>query len=512
MKKISVLKAFSSVTSVILISKIMGFVKQMITASNFGATLETDLISLSEGFIGNAQYVLVHVLLTSVSSVYIYLKKDDELEAKRFAVDIGKAFGIISGAVVSLILLFAPALAKLIAPTYTQENSAALANYLRIFSPTLILFSMGAIFNAVLSANKRFIPGQLAGMIQSVILIICVLTLKPILGVNVLAVGFLAYVIVDTLFLGIVSKPYWKLSRGNPFSSAAVRQQLRMAGPLFVGYSMIYINQLVGKVLISGLETGSVTAMGYASVLSNLVSTIISSFCGILAPYITNRVVNTEEKKAADIVTRAANIMTLTFLPITILTVVCSVDVVTIVFGRGAFNTQNIQVAARALAGYAISFVPMVLRGLYGQIQYSYQNSKAPMINSSIGIVVNIILSIILCPLYGVWGVTFASSVSVIICGVLNVITARKCNSHLRFLPLLRSLPLMVIGGVACAAIAVWIQNASWANSPLLRFGLATVIGGIAYLLIVSPMLLRLLRNHKQKVSNPSNQEGTEAE
>ena len=511
MKKSSVLKAFSSVTIVILISKIMGFVKQIIMAGSFGATLETDIINLSEGFIGNTKYALVHVLLTSVTSIYIHIKKDNELEAKRFAVDTGKAFGIISSSVVLLILLFAPALAKLIAPSYTQEASSALAGYLRIYAPTLILFSWSAIFNALLSANKRFIPGQLAGLIQSTILLVLVLTLKPVWGVNVLVVGFIAYIVVDTVFLGAVSKPYWSLSSGNPFARPAVKQQLKMAGPLFLGYSMVYINQMVGKILISQLESGSVTAMGYAASLSDLVSTIITSFCGILAPYITNHVANKEEKSAADIVTQAARVMSIAFLPITILTIICSKDIVSIVFGRGSFNSENVAVAALALSGYAIAFVPSVIRGLHGQIQYSYQNSKAPMINSSVGIVANIVLSIILCPLYGVWGVTFASSVSVIIGAILNVITARKCNSHLRFLPLLRSLPLMVIGGVACAAIAIWIQNASWANSPLLRFGLATVIGGIAYLLIVSPMLLRLLRNHKQKVSNPSNQEGTEA-
>lgn len=480
-------------------------------AGSFGATLETDLISLSEGFIGNTQYVLVHVLLTSVSSIYIHIKTVDEMEAKRFAVDTGKVFSIISGAAVLLILLFAPVLAKFIAPSYTQEISSALAGYLRLFSPTLILFTFGAIFNALLSANKRFIPGQLAGIIQSLILIILVLTLKPVLGVNVLTLGFIAYVVVNTLFLGIVSKPYWRLASGNPFKSSAVKRLLKMSGPLFIGYSMVYVNQMVGKILVSGLEAGTVTAMEYASVLSNLVSTIVTSFCGILAPYITQHVANKQEKAAADMVIRAANIMILGFLPITILTVICSADVVSIVFGRGAFNEENVKVAAYALSGYAISFVPLVLRDLYGHIQYSYQNSKTPMINSSIGIVANIVLSIMLCPIYGVWGVTFASSISVIICGILHIITARKCNRHLQLLPLVRPLPLLIVGGAVCAVIAIWIQRSGLLTSPLLRFGLATVASGAAYLLIVSPVLIRLLRDRKRN-DDPADQDNTKTE
>lgn len=65
-----------SVTEVILLAKLTGFVKQMLTAGLFGATLETDLILLSQTFAGNLQYLFSQVLLTAFTATYIHIHEE----------------------------------------------------------------------------------------------------------------------------------------------------------------------------------------------------------------------------------------------------------------------------------------------------------------------------------------------------------------------------------------------------------------------------------------------------
>jgi len=185
------------------------------------------------------------------------------------------------------------------------------------------------------------------------------------------------------------------------------------------------------------------------------------------------------------------------FWPITLLTILCAQDIVTIVFGRGAFGGEELRMAVAALQGYAVMFVPTVLRDLYSRFQYGYQNSKAPTTNSIISIVINILLSIALCPKLGVFGVALASSISTAISGVLDTITAQKCNAHLQLMSLVQQLPWMAVGGAACIATATWILHAVALAPPLLRFALTTVVGCTAYLFVVSPVLWRLLRKRK---------------
>ena len=116
------------------------------------------------------------------------------------------------------------------------------------------------------------------------------------------------------------------------------------------------------------------------------------------------------------------------------------------------------------------------------------------MVNSTLGILVNIGLSIALCPYWGVFGIAFASSVSVCVCGVLNAVTARRHNQYLGYGSLLRQLPFQIVGAILCGVVVI-LGGRLWGGQvPLLRFLLSVACGGAAYLLAVSPVLLRFLR------------------
>lgn len=479
-------------------SKLMGFIKQMVTASAFGATLETDLISLSQGFIGNIQYVIVQVLLTSFVSIYIHFQETDKDSAGHFAGDVIRVFLCVAGVIVAVLLAFAPYIARIIAPSYDAAASARLTGYLRLFSPVLLLFVLIAVYHALLNANARFLPGQMDGIHQSLSVILLVVFFQKTLGVQVLTVSFFVYILWNTVFLGIMSRKYRTRSTGDPFKNPAVRQLLRMAAPLFLGYAMVYINQQVDKILVSGLDTGTVTAMGYAAVLSNLVGTFITTFASVLFPYITTSIARQQHERAAQMVHNSTVLLTAAFLPITIITVFCAEDVVSVAFGRGAFDAKCVETAGFVLMGYAFSFVPLVLQEIFSRFHYGYQDSRRPMINSTIGICCNIVLSIALCPYWGAFGVAFASSVSTLICGVLDLLHARKHNSFFHVSAVLRPLPLLILGGVACALTAQWGVGHWAASSALIRFLLVTLASGGVYAVVVCPIVIKTLREKKQ--------------
>lgn len=485
-------KTLFSITGLIILAKLVGFVKQMVVAGLFGTTLETDLINLSQGFIGNIQYVLVQTLVTSFVSVYIYTKQNSEEKAQTFTISAVKAFTLITAGVAVLVFLGAPWLARFIAPSYSVESTAALSSYLRLFSPALILFVWIAAFQALLNANKHFIPGEMVGLNQSLIIIGIVVLFHKQMGVSTLVVSFFLYTVWNVLFLSFQSRGYWRLSRGNPFAEQSVRELLRMTLPLLLGYSLVYVNQMVDKILSSGLGAGAVTSLEYGAVLSNLIGTFIGSFSSIFFSYVTTRISSGEHKSAAYLANQTTLLLTIVFLPISILTVVCSQDIVTIAFGRGAFNADSIRMTSAALAGYGFSFVPLAFREVYSRFQYGYKNSRQPMINSSIGIVANIVLSILLCPRYGVLGVTFASSVSVALCGALNMLFARRHNSSLRLRDLLRQLPLVGVGAVVCGLIGFGGCHALESQTPLVRFAITTVCALTGYLAVTAPLLLRI--------------------
>ena len=498
MKHNPLLTSVFSVTGLLLISKLLGFVKQMVTAAAFGAALETDLINLSQGLIGNLQYLLVQSVLSALIAVYLHTAQQGEDAARRFAFDVWKALTVITTAVVLAIELCAPWLARLIAPSYPAVQRTLLSGYLRLFAPVLLLLAWIAVFNGLLHANKRFIPGEMISVHQSVFLIGLTALLAKQLGVEVLVIAFFAYNLWNLGYTAILSRHYWTISCGNPFQNPAVQRLLRMMLPLLAGYSLVYVNQMVDKALVSGLGGGAVTALSYAAVLSNLVGTFITTFASMLFAYVTERIASGDEAGAARLTSRTTVLLLTAFLPVSLLTCLCAEDIVTIVYARGAFGAESVRTCAMALRGYALFFVPMVVREVYSRYLYGHQDSRRPMVNSGIAAVCNIALSVALCPYLGVFGVTIATSISDAVCGGLDLFTAYKAHPVLRGSGIVCTLPWLLTGGAACLIAARASLYAFSGMSPLLRFVLSALIGIAAYAVCASPLLLRLWRQSRQ--------------
>lgn len=478
-----------SVMGIILIAKLLGFARQMLTASTFGATIETDLISLSQNVIGDLDYLLVQVFLTAFVPLYIKIRQGGEQEGNAFVSSTLRAGIMASLIAVTILCMTAPIIAKVIAPSYEKELSAQLAGYIRIYAPSIVLMVLCAIFNALLRAKERFNQGELVNVIQSVTVIVLILLFASDFGVETLIISYFVYTLLNTLFLAFSVRKEWKYETSQHLIDENVRQLMKMGTPLFIGYAMIFVNQQVDKVIVSGLGVGMVTAVGYAAVLSNLVSTFVGAGCAVLFTYIVQLVAEKKDKEAAEFVGRAAVLFTTVLLPIAVLTILNAKDIVSIVFGHGAFSEEAVGNTALALTGYALGIVFYAFRELFSRFQYSYLDSRRPMINSTIGIICNIVFSIVLSRYIGVLGVTLASAFSVMICAILNMVMAARRNPWLHSSSLFVYFPQWGAGGMICCAVSVIGGRMLPGLYPIIRFCLISVLSVMGYVLVCAPVV-----------------------
>lgn len=503
-----IIKTFSALTLVIIFAKLMGFVKQMVIAGNFGATIETDLIQLSQGLIGNADYVIVQTLSTAFVALYIHTNKTSTEKAKNFAANVVKALLVIVCGVAIVMAVASPVISKIIAPSYETQLSHKLARYVLIFSPTIILYVLTALFISILNANKRFVLGEMHGLVQSVVLIITILLLKNSFQVNTLVIGYFAYSLIIPTYLGLFSIKYIGRTRGNPFKDSQVREFLKMCAPLLLGYAMVFINQQVDKVIVSGMTAGTVSAMGYAAVLSNLVTTLIASLCTVLFTNITELNSKKDYVGVIHMAEKSSLLMTVVLLPITIVTCFASKEIVKIAFGRGAFDQRAVNWASYALIGYGIGFIAYAIKSLYARVLYSNKDTRSPMINSTIGIVVNIILSIIFSRFAGVLGVTLASSISEFLAAGLNIRSVKKAFPSGTSIIRLKDVTLILGGTVICLGLMVCIYKYVSVQNRILRFGVFTVVGLSSFYACSLPVIKRVAKLSVNSISNVENDLG----
>lgn len=450
-------------------------------ANSFGATIETDLISLAEGLTVNIEYVISQTIVTAFVPIYIHAKARNKAEGDRLISDSLKFFPVLICALSILIMLFAPILSKIIAPTYDKALSVQLTGYLRLFSPLLVLYMAQAIFHALLNANEIFVPGQLIGLNQSVILIVLTLTIGNAFGVQTLAIGFFAYSVINVCYLGFVSRKYWSVQNSEFHFTEDLRALMKMTGPLLLGYAVVFVNQQVDKIIVSGMPSGTVTAMGYAATLSNFVTAVIWAICSVLYTHVSKKIASSDSYGATKLATKSICLLVSVFLPISMISVLCAKEIVTIIFGRGAFDTNAVTNAAAALAGYGFIFVPYALKSIVSQIQYGHKDTKHPMINNSIGICFNILCSILLYRPLGVFGVTLSSSIAEMVSTVLNFHSANKHEAGIAMHGSYKMLPVWLLGGAVCAGTVLMCYPRLETFGCFSRLLIITVAATLAY-------------------------------
>lgn len=493
-RKHSITNVFLSVSGLIILEKVFGFIKQVLVASKFGATIQTDIINLSQGLVSDIHYILSQVLITSFISIYIHISEnEDEAKAKKFAGSSILLFVGLAICISCLLFFFAPILSQIIAPSYDRESLFSLTQHIKLYAPIVAVFVLICVFKATLNANKNFIPEQISNLNQSVIMIVLVIAIGDVVGADTLVVGFFAYTIFNAFFLGVLCRNKIIFEFSNPLSDPFTKQLLSMMGPLLVSYSLIYVNQMVDKILVSGLGEGVITALGYGAVLSGLVTTFINTFCNMFFSYVTSEISCGNDSGAGNMSTLTLTALIIVFLPVSIITIFCSQEIVSIVYGHGAFDKNAVESSSWALKGYAVMFLPVIFREVLTRLQYGYKETKQPMLNGAIGIISNIFLSIILCKYYGVFGVAVATSLSIVICSVLNYFSACKINSFMKWDGFVKELiPVSIAGVISC--VTMFLANKKLNEySDLFRLVLLSLVGLGIYTVALFPVIKRKL-------------------
>lgn len=497
-KRNRMVNVLCQVSGIVMLSKVFGFIKQMVVAGSFGATVETDLISLSEGLTANIEYVISQTMITAFIPVYIHAKARSTEERDRLVSNSLMIFPLAMVILSSLIAWFSPLLAKIIAPTYDTSLSARLAEYIRLFSPLLILYMAQSIFHALLNANECFVPGQLIGLNQSIILILLTLLIGNQFGVQTLAIGFFTYSVINVCYLGFVSRKHW-LFRSSGFRlSDDLKTLVKMTGPLLLGYAVVFINQQVDKIIVSGMPSGTVTAMGYGATLSNFVTTMIGAVCSVIYTRISSRIADQDHTGATVVAEQSVCLLISIFLPVSMITVLCAQDIVSIVFGRGAFDARAVQSAAYALSGYGFLFIPYALKSVFSQLQYGCKDTKRPMVNNSIGIGCNIVFSLLLYQPLGVFGVTLSSSIAEMVSAILNYRSTRSQGMGIQLQGIRKLIPVWLLGGFLCAGTVLLSNEKNSGFGCLLRFVITAALAIVVYASVYIPYIYRFVRKKTQ--------------
>lgn len=476
-----------------IISKILGFGREIVLGSIYGTSIYSDAYIVSM----NIPNVIFVSIGAAIATTFIPLYHENEKNSAKnksleFTNNIINIVIVISIIVSIFILIFTEPIVKIFAMGFKDEALNITVKFTKIMIFGILFIGLTNIFRAFLNIKGEFVIPGLTGLPFNIIIILSII-LSYKTDPVVLAIGTLIAMASECLFqIPSAFKNGYRYVPKINFNDDNLKKIIWLTGPVFIGIGVNQVNAMVDRTLASTLVEGSIAALNYANRLNGFVlGLFITSITSVIYPMLSRLSIEKDLKEFKSTVLASVNIIILIIIPISLGAIVLANPIVSLLFERGAFDNNATQMTSVALAFYSIGMIGFGLRDILGKVFYSLKDTKTPMLNGAMAMVLNIILNIILIRYMGHEGLAFATSISSIICIVLLFISLNKKIGYFGQKEIVKTLVKSLISAIIMGLLTVASYNfiSSTIGSGFIEksisLALSVGIGAMAYIVLI---------------------------
>jgi len=489
---VSLIKSVVTVGGFTMVSRILGFIRDILIATVLGAGPISDAFFVAFR-IPNMFRRLVAEGAFSAAFVPLFARELEEGSKETALEFAAHALGFLTGFLFvfsALFMIFMPFLMQYLAPGFEAGGARfeLAVTFTRITFPYLIAMAVVALLGGILNAFYKFAAMSAAPILLNIILISCLIF--PLLNNSfdagiLLAWGVAAAGAAQAIYLIIACKregvwPGVRVPRFTP----KIRRLFRLMLPGLVGAGVLQINILVGTIIASLLATGSISYLYYADRVYQLPLGVIGIAVGTaLLPMLSRQLRSGEKDLANETMNRAVELSMLFTLPAAVALMIIAQPVISVLFEHGQFDASASETTAKALVAFASGLPAYVLTKIYAPGFFAREDTTTPVIIGIIAMLINIVLSLLLLDLLAHAGIALATSLAAWM-NALTLMALLLMRGHYKTD---RRLVRRLIGGLAASAV---MGGALWASLPythiltgtddlLLRIlGLTLLVGG----------------------------------
>jgi putative peptidoglycan lipid II flippase len=356
------LRGTAIVSLLTLLSRCLGFVRDLLVARLLGASLFADAFfvafripNLLRSFA--AEGALTSAFVPVFSSALARGKEDAQTAFRRIA-------GFVLYLTIPLSVLgitFAPQILSVIAPGFQNdpEKYGLAIRLTRVMFPYIIFVSLVAMLNSALNTLKVFGASAWAQVIMNIILIggaLCALPFEPNTATMILAVS-----VVIGGFVQVIAQIPACRKAGLPTRASAdvrspeVREVVRLMIPATIGASVYQFNIFISTLLASLLTEGSISWLFYADRVAQFPVGIFSvALASVLLPMLANASATSNVDQFRSGLANSLRFTSFAILPMAGGIWVLAAPLTSLLFERGAFTHHATLMTAAAIQALAI--------------------------------------------------------------------------------------------------------------------------------------------------------------
>lgn len=484
----------------LLLSKLLGFFREIFLADRFGTSYIADAYAVS--------ITLPTVLFTLISKGFsesyipIHARLDTEKQTRLFSNTV-TMMTLFSTAVAIAAALCAPLITSVLAPGYEGKAAELTAAFCRVMVfqlPVLVCFSL---LSAWLQTREDFIPGSFCDFILvNVVLILSILLASPERPM-ILAYGYVVSMAVALAVLWIYAGSRHKL-RLRPMvdlRDSDFRALCALAIPLGLSLLADQLNGMVDRMFASGLGEGVTSALSYANRVQSILLTLTTTiFIQVCYPRMNRHFAAGEWEQGSGYAQKAILIACYTSIPVVAMFALYAAPVVSVIFQRGAFSDDSTAVTAVCLSLYALGIPFFAFRTILTNTLAANTKQKLILRNTVITVVVNILLNALLVQQLQYRGLALATSLSGVLAAGLMYWDVRRLGLSVFTRRQAADVGKYIVGTICAVAVSLLVDRCllpslgtNWAAMTAIA---AAAIVYILVTVLLKPELLVWLYAH----------------
>jgi putative peptidoglycan lipid II flippase len=383
----NLLKALATVSGMTLLSRVTGFIRDVIIARTFGAGLATDAFFVAFK-IPNLLRRLFAEGAFSQAFVPILAEYRNRrgIEATRELVDhVASALALVLLAVSVIGVMAAPLIVWVSAPGFaaSADKFQTTVALLRITFPYILFISLVSLAGGVLNTWSRFSVPAVTPVLLNVSFIVFGLWLAPYFEPPVMALAWAVFV-GGVLQLAFQVPFLFKLELLPRFSlglsDEGVWRIIRLMGPAVFGVSIGQISLLINNIFASFLANGSVSWLYYADRLMEFPTGLLGAALGtILLPSLSKSHADQTTDEYSRLLDWGLRLTLLLAAPAALALALLAVPLITTLFYHGEFTAHDVNMTRQALVAYSAGLIGLILVKVLAPGFYARQNIKTPV-------------------------------------------------------------------------------------------------------------------------------------
>ena len=383
----NLLKALAAVSSMTMLSRILGLVRDAVIARQFGVSIATDAFLVAFRLPNLLRRIFAEGAFSQafVPILSEYRNTRSAPDTRTFVDHVATLLALILVMVSIAGILAAPLIVYVSAPGFaaTPERFQVTVELLRITFPYILFISLTSLAGGILNTWSRFSVPAFAPALLNVSFIVFALLLVPYfdppikaLAWAVFAGGLLQLGFLLPFLARIGMLPRVRLQLHDP----GVWRLLKLMGPAIFGVSVGQVSQLISTIFASFLVTGSVTWLYYADRLMELPTGLLGVALGtILLPSLSRSFAQKTTTEYSQLLDWGLRLTFLLALPCATALALLAIPLISTLFHHGAFEAGDVLMTRKALVAYSVGLLGLILVKVLAPGFYARQNIRTPV-------------------------------------------------------------------------------------------------------------------------------------